>query len=116
MTKNYNTNSSTELSGTAALVACLKSLFATFGVCQYLSSVVGGGEFNSSVPWECLTTCCVRHRLTSAYFSQSNGSAEVAVKQANRTLMANIGPNGSLNTDKLLKAMLAIRNKPDADS
>ena len=58
-----------------------------------------GGEFNSSVPWECLTTCCVRHRLSSAYFSQSNGRAEVAVKQANRTLMANIGPNGSLNTD-----------------
>ena len=75
-----------------------------------------GGEFNSSVPWECLTTCCVRHRLSSAYFSQSNGRAEVAVKQANRTLMANNGPNGSLNTDKLLKAMLAIRNKPDADS
>ena len=44
MTKNYNTNSSTELSGTAALVACLKSLFATFGVCQDLSSGLERGR------------------------------------------------------------------------
>ena len=84
----------------------MKSLFATFSVSQELSSDVGGGEFNSSVAWEFLTTWGVRrHRLSSAYFSQSNGRAEVAVKQANRTLMANIGPNGSFNTDKLLKAM-----------
>jgi hypothetical protein len=114
-TEIYNTKRSTDLSGAAALVACLRSLFATFGVCQELSSD-GGPEFSSSVTREFLATWGVRHRLSSAYFPQSNGRAEVAVKQAKRTLMTNMGPNGSLNSDKLLKAMLAIRNTPDTDS
>ena len=65
---------------------------------------------------EFLTKWGVRYRLSSAYFPQLNGRAEVAVNQAKRTLMANIGPNGSLNCDKLLKTMLAIRNTLDADS
>ena len=62
-----------------------------------------------------LTRWEVRHRMSSAYFPQSNGRAEVAVKKAKRILMDNVGPTGSLNNDGLLRALLQARNTPDSD-
>ena len=55
----------------------------------------------------------VHHRISSAYFPQSNGRAEVAVKKCKRLLMDNIKPNGSLDNDAFLRALLQIRNTPD---
>ena len=57
----------------------------------------------------------VKHRISSAYHPQSNGRAEVAVKSAKRLLRSNVGPNGSLDNDKLLRALLQLRNTPDPD-
>ena len=57
----------------------------------------------------------VRHRVSSAYFPRSNGRAEVAVKSAKRLLRSNVGPGGSLNNDRFLKAILQLRNTPDPD-
>ena len=57
----------------------------------------------------------VAHRLSSAYHPQSNGRAEVAVKKVKRLLRLNTGPNGSLDNDKFLRAMLQLRNTPDPD-
>ena len=54
-------------------------------------------------------------RVSSAYFPQSNGRAEVAVKKCKRLLMENIDPNGSLNNDWFLWALLQMRNSPDVD-
>ena len=56
-----------------------------------------------------------KHRLSSAYFPQSNGRAEVAVKSTKRLLECNIGPDGSLDTDRVVCALLQIRNTPDRD-
>ena len=53
--------------------------------------------------------------MSSAYFPQSNGRAEVAVKKAKRMLMDNVGPTGSLNNDGLMRALLQARNTPDHD-
>ena len=53
--------------------------------------------------------------MSSAYFPQSNGPAEVAVKKAKRMLMGNVGTTGSLNNDGLLRALLQARNTPDPD-
>ena len=50
-----------------------------------------------------------------AYYPESNGRAEVAVKSAKRLLRSNIHASGSLNGDKFLKAMLQLRNTPDPD-
>ena len=44
--------------------------------------------------------------MSSSYFTQSNGRAEVAVKKAKRMLMDN---------DGLLRALLQARNTPDPD-
>ena len=57
----------------------------------------------------------VNHRKSSAYHPQSNGRAEVAVKSAKRLLRSNISPSGSLDSDKLLRGLLQLRNTPDPD-
>ena len=57
----------------------------------------------------------IKHRLSSAYFPQSNGRAEVAIKFTKRLLQGNVGLNGSLNTDKIVRALLQQRNTPDRD-
>ena len=54
--------------------------------------------------------------MSSAYFPQSNGRAEVAVKKIKRLLGDNVKPNGSLNNDNLLRALLQVRNTPDHES
>ena len=54
-------------------------------------------------------------RVSSSYFPQSNGRAEVAVKKVKRFLMSCVDPSGSLNTDQFLRGMLQIRNIPDQD-
>ena len=57
----------------------------------------------------------IKHRISSVSYAQSNGRAEVAVKKAKRILMDNINPNGSLNNDNFLRAMLQARNTPEPD-
>ena len=52
---------------------------------------------------------------TQAIHPQSNGRAEVAVKTIKRLLETNTGPNGSLNNDNFLRALLQLRNTPDPD-
>ncbi|KAK8372273.1 hypothetical protein O3P69_009101 [Scylla paramamosain] len=52
-----------------------------------------------------------RHR-GPAHYPQSNGRAEAAVKSAKRMLRLNIGPTGSLDTDKLSAALLQYHNTP----
>ena len=75
----------------------------------------GGPEFVSNEAKEFYIRWGVAHRLSSAYFPQSNGRAEVAVKHTNRLLEENVGINGNLNTDKVVCALLQQRNTPDKD-
>ena len=110
----FSTPSGTAWSGAKGLIGCLRSMFATFGVPDQLSSD-GGPEFMAGATKEFLKRWNVDHRISSAYHPQSNGRAEVAVKTAKRLLRSNIGPNGSLDNDKLLRALLQMRNTPDPD-
>ena len=89
-------------------------MFSTFGVPDELSSD-GGPEFVAGTTKDFLKRWKVNHRISSAYHPQSNGRAEVAVKTAKRLLRANVGQNGSLDNDKLLRALLQLRNTPDPD-
>lgn len=110
----FRAPSGTPQAGSAGLVACLRLLFATFGVPETLSSD-GGPEFSASTTKDFLSRWGVNHRLSSAYFPQSNGRAEVAVKSAKRLLMSNTSSTGVLNNDNLLRALLQMRNTPDPD-
>ena len=110
----FGLTAGTNLAGAAGLVHHLRTLFATFGVPDELSSD-GGPEFTAGCTEDFLRLWGVRHRVSSAYFPQSNGRAEVAVKTAKRLLMSNTGPTGSLDHDHFLRAMLQLRNTPDPD-
>ena len=59
--------------------------------------------------------CGVSTRVSLAYYAQSNGRAEAAVKSAKRILMDNTGPGGSLETDKVSVALLQYHNTPLRD-
>ena len=57
-----------------------------------------------------LDTWKVKHRLSSAYFPQSNGRGEVAVKSAKRLLRDHCRLTGRLDTDGYMLAIMAHRN------
>ena len=110
----YSTPIGSSTSGAAGLVMCLRAFFSTFGVPMELSSD-GGPEFTAGQTMDFLKRWGVRQRVSSAYFPQSNGRAEVAVKSAKRLLRSNVGPSGSLNSDSFMRAILQLRNTPDPD-
>ena len=101
-------------SGAEGLIGCLRSYFSRFGIPLEMASD-GGPEFTATMTKTFLHRWGISHRNSSAYLPQSNGRAEVAVKTAKRLLRSNIGPDGSLNTDNFLRAMLQLRNTPDPD-
>ena len=53
---------------------------------------------------------CVKPRLSSVTYPQSNGQAELAVKTTKRIVNGNIGPQGSLDNDNVAWAILQYRN------
>ena len=110
----YSTPVGSANAGARGLISCLRKSFGTFGVPEELSSD-GGPEFTASDTKTFLTTWGVEHRKSAAYNPQSNGRAEVAVKAAKRLLRANVTPSGSLDSDKVVKGLLQLRNTPDPD-
>ena len=100
--------------GAKRLCQALRQVFATFGVPEEISTD-GGPEFIADETKDFFSRWGVKHRLSSSYFPQSNGRAELAVKATKRLLEDNIGPNGDLNTDKVVCALLQHRNTPDRD-
>ena len=113
-TEVFSTPTGSASSGSKDLIKCLRKCFVTFGVPRELSTD-GGPEFKSDLTSRFLKSWGVTHRVSSAYYPESNGRAEVAVKSAKRLLRSNIHASGSLNGDKFLKAMLQLRNTPDPD-
>ena len=110
----YGANHGTNQAGAVGLVKHLRAFFATFGVPEVLSSD-GGPEFTSNSTTSFLRSWGVKHRISSAYFPQSNGRAEVAVKTVKRLLLSNTTSSGNLDHDNFLRAMLQLRNTPDSD-
>ena len=108
----FGTQPNSNISGAAALIRALRTYFATFGVPEEISTD-GGPEFTAFVTKSFFQTWGVQHRVSSAHFPQSNGWAEVAVKATKRLLMTNVSPNGDLDNDSFLHALLQLRNTPD---
>ena len=48
----------------------------------------------------------VRHRLSSAYLPHSICRAEIAVKLGKRLLRDNVGPGGTLDNDRFMRAAM----------
>ena len=111
-TECYRTKSGTEESGSHGVIQLLKRFFGTFGVPRELSND-GGSEFTADNTKDFLVRWGVQTRQSAAYNPQSNGRAELAVKSTKRLLEDNVGPDGELDTEKFLRAILIKRNTPD---
>ena len=75
----------------------------------------GGPQFMSDAFSKFLRIWGVKHQMSSSYYPQSNGRAEVAVKSAKRMLQDNVGPNGMINSDRVACAVLQYHNTPLQD-
>ena len=90
--------------------------FRTYGVPEELATD-GGPLFQSFEYKRFLQRWGVETRLSSAYYPQSNGRAEAAVKSAKRILLGNVDPTtGNLDTDAAARAIMLHRNTPAQDT
>ena len=90
--------------------------FTTYGVPEEIATD-GGPPFNSHAYVLFRKAWDIRKRLSSAYYPQSNGRAEAAVKSAKRILLGNINSaTGMLDTDAAAKAIMTHRNTPMQDT
>ena len=94
----------------------LLSWFRTFGVPEEISSD-GGPPFNSSEYKAFLQTWGVTSRKSSAYYPQSNGRAEVAVKTMKRCLQGCADQrHGGLDNEGVAMAIMTHRNTPSQET
>ena len=95
---------------------CLITWFSTFGVPEEIATD-GGPPFNSCDFDAFLKKWNVRRRLSSAYYPQSNGRAEAAVKSIKRILTGNINKStGQVDTDRAACAIMGHRNTPNQET
>ena len=99
----------------AELVLSLREFFQVFGVCEEFS-LDGGKQFTSREVELFFGSWGVKHRVSSAYVPHGNTRAEVAVKSMKRLIRNNLGPGGSLDTDRFSQAIMEYRNTPDRDT
>ena len=92
----------------------LHAWFCTYGAPEEQSSD-GGPPFQSQEYIQFLSNWGIHHHLSLAYYAQSNGRAEVAVKTAKRILLDNTDSAGCLDYDQTARAFLMHRNTPIQD-
>lgn len=97
-----------------AICDALRGWFCTYGAPEEMSSD-GGPPFDSREYNSFLEDWGVEKRTSSAYYPQSNGRAELAVKTAKRILMDCIDGYGRLRHDRAARAMMTHRNTPHQD-
>ena len=100
-----------EMSAFRRLVTYNKGLFQTYGAPEEVSTD-GDPLFDSIAFQEFLRMWCVKHRLSSVTYPQSNGQAKLAVKTTKRIVKGNTSPQGSLNNDNVAQAILQDRSTP----
>ena len=96
-----------------AIIKTIREFFQRWGIAEEISPD-GGPNLSSREIKEWLESCGVKLRLSSAYYSKSNGRAEAAVKSLKRLLKGNT-ERGAINNDKIAKALLQHRNTPLRD-
>ena len=92
----------------------LRNIFVRYGRPDQLETD-GGPQFQSYEFERFLQTWCIKHRLSSPYYPQSNSRAELGVKTAKRLLRNNTNTDGSIDNDKVACAVLNYHNTPLRD-
>ena len=102
-------------SNSAAVITQLRSYISTFGVMDELGTD-GASVYTRSEFQFFLKSFGIRHRMSSAYNPHSNQRAEGAVKAAKRLIRENTGPDGSLDNNSFLAALIMHRKTPASDT
>ncbi|MEL6802194.1 MAG: DDE-type integrase/transposase/recombinase [Bacteroidota bacterium] len=89
----------------------LRIIFKNYGRPEHLETD-GGPQFQSSQFLQFLKNWNVSHRVSSPYYPQSNGRAELGVKTAKRMLREHTNSDGSLDNDEVAMALLQYHNTP----
>ena len=93
------------------VVNVLRNYISIFGIPCTLTSD-GASVFTSKTMEDFCDRWGMVHRVATAYNPRANKRAEVGVKSAKRLVRGNLSQTGSLQTDKLTRALLAHRNSP----
>ena len=94
------------------IISVLRNYFARWGIPVELTTD-GASVYISQEMEQFLSRYGVRHRVSSYYYPRGNKLSEVAVKSGKRLVMDNLSANGSLDTDKFMRALLIHRNQTD---
>ena len=104
-----------KLDNTELVIYYLRQYMTMFGIPVTITTD-GAKVFTSKL----FETFCQRwgiiHRVSMAYNPQANKRAELGVKHAKRIIRGNVSQTGSLDTDKLVRAVLMHRNTPGTDT
>ena len=93
------------------LIRECSALFSAYGAPEIFSTD-GGPQFKSHEFQMFLADWGVQHRLSSAYYPQSNGRAEAAVKTAKRILTEYVKKDEPMDRKRIAQAVLQHRNTP----
>ena len=94
------------------VMAILREYFSRWGIPVILTTD-GASVFTSQDMRMFLARYGVTHRVASNYYARANKRAEVGVKSAKRLILDNLSPSGSLNTDRVARALLMHHNQTD---
>ena len=97
------------------LVKKTRDYFCAFNIPEEIATD-GGPQMTSTLFQHSLKAWGVLHHLSSAYLPHSNCRAEIAVKSGKRLLRDNVGPGGTLDNDRFMRAVMQYRNTPRQDS
>ena len=86
------------------IICLLRNYFSRWCILVNIT-MDGASVYVSQEMEDFLSRYGVHHRVSSSYYPRGNKRSEVAVKSGKRLLMENLGPNGSLDTDKLARAI-----------
>ena len=101
--------------GSSNLITLLGDLFHSFGIPESMTSD-GGSPYIAGDTKEFLRKLGVKHRVSSVGFPHSNPKAEKSVGAAKRLLRDAVRPSGDIDTTRLVKGLLQLRNTPDQDT
>ena len=99
----------------SAIVSTFREFFHRWGIPDEIA-LDGASNLSSRELTDFLRRWSIHRRLSSAYYPQSNGRAEAAVKSMKRLIRGHCGAKCTIDTEAMTMALLQYRNTPIQNS